>query len=230
MIPKRAMKRNELKILSFFDVNDVSNGTRITEEQLVDWWKSVTFSVTDVFNFIKAPRAQANFLSDADFLLSGDGIALGMHQVQKITIQPTTTSFGACFTVIPSEPVPERTSLVMKLNLTGEQNLYCLVKNARSFSDKRVSTYVHRPGEEIGLYHNYWPMFVKYEMLMPGVTLDIPVEMKLYLTRPTIGNDCEIEDGYDYAMCILKWANESYVKGSNCRTREQITAVMNSQC
>lgn len=172
----------------------------ITEAELLDWWSNVTYRPEEVFDFIKLPEVDSNFLSrDGRLFVGAANLSSGLdYPSLNLSVVPVASTFGMCYTVVASRPVPKRTALIVQAALPAGEG--------------RMAAYVHAPGDQIGLNHNYWPGYVDHVQLGRGA-VDLALEGEVAKSRNgEDGKPCEEgETERELAECIFKWAQRTYM-------------------
>ncbi len=188
-----------LTIPSYFDESHAEDPA--TEEDITTWWRSINYEAYTLFAFIKSPLEGQDHLGDDAPVLTPEDFNETLS-INNLTVIPVSSTYGICYTLVFTVPIPSHTSLILQLNLTE--------------GPSRVSAYVHAPGDQVGLFHNYWPRFVAHYDLEPEAALDLPLEKQVRRTRRTEQNPCR-EGGQqtDYGDCILDWMKRNYVL-ANC--------------
>ena len=169
----------------------------------MSWWSASTYSdPSQVFHLIQAPSSNGEYVQKDNGLLGVDILPGGRDLDHNVTVLPVTTTFGLCYSVIAHTPVVAAQALTLQLNMTGREH---------------ISTFTHNPGDQIGLYHNYWPSFVAYHQIASRTQFDMPMVKKIYNLRTSDARPCNQDPEYDYSKCLMTWARKTYLN-STCPT------------
>ena len=97
----------------------------MTAEEIISWWDENTFEASDVFLGIK-PALPNSVLISGSNALKGEDIQMGPNEDYRLTVVPTTTTFGKCYSVQFHEEIGARMAAMFKINMTAFPEIGCV--------------------------------------------------------------------------------------------------------
>ena len=92
------------------------------------------------------------------------------------------------------------------------------------------SVYIHDPHEEIGLYHNFWPLFVANKIVHKNVVFDIPLMKEIYKKYDNEHAPCNDDPDYSYGKCIVEWARDKYLSADCQESKASSVQIQAINC